>query len=97
MERYLPESILGRTDKMGFPVPFVEWAKGPAKDFVWDMLSSQAACSREYIDNRKAIEKIDGESAFGRNIWGLLSLELWQREFIDKAAKYRALVDESHG
>ena len=91
--KYLPQSILDRKDKMGFPVPFVEWAKGPAKEFVIDILSSQSALNREFIDNRRALEKLQGESTFGRNIWGLLSLELWQRQFLDKAAEYRTMTE----
>jgi hypothetical protein len=27
---------------------------------------------------------IDEEDAFGRKLWGLLNIELWFREFIDK-------------
>ncbi len=90
--KYLPESILNRKDKMGFPAPFVEWVKGPAREFVMDALSGERAASRPYIDNKRALTKIQGESAFGRNIWGLLCLELWQREFLDKAREYRDLV-----
>ena len=39
------------------------------------------------------MNKINGESQFGRNMWGLLSLELWQRSFHDKEAYYKSLVD----
>jgi len=89
---YLPDSILDRKDKMGFPVPFVEWMKGPAKDFLVDILSTTSAQNRDYFNNRLALEKIQGESAFGRNIWGLLSLELWQKQFIDNSVDYRAML-----
>ena len=30
----LPQQILNRKDKRGFPVPYVEWAQGPLRDFV---------------------------------------------------------------
>lgn len=35
----VPKKILGRTDKRGFPVPFVEWAqREPVRSFVWDRI-----------------------------------------------------------
>lgn len=34
----VPREILARTDKRGFPVPFVEWAQGPLRDFVGDRI-----------------------------------------------------------
>ena len=38
MRGLLPEEILGRRDKRGFPVPFVEWAQVPLRDFIGDRL-----------------------------------------------------------
>lgn len=34
MRGLLPEEILNRKDKRGFPVPYVEWAQGPLRDFI---------------------------------------------------------------
>ena len=87
----LPESIRGRRDKMGFPVPLQEWLgqKGPVREFVVDTLSSDAARGRDLIDNRKVVERLDQEPRFGRKLWGLLSLELWQRSFHDRAQSFR--------
>ena len=34
MADVVPLEILERTDKRGFPVPFVEWAQGPLRDFI---------------------------------------------------------------
>ncbi len=87
----LPESIRTRRDKMGFPVPLQEWLSqpGPSRDFVTDILSSQKAQGRELVDNRKVLELLDTEPRFSRRIWGLLSLELWQRSFHDQAPSFR--------
>ena len=41
---------------MGFPVPLSEWLEGGAREFVEDVLSSDAARGRELIDNRKVLE-----------------------------------------
>lgn len=34
----VPDEIVNRTDKRGFPVPFVEWANGPLKEFIGDRI-----------------------------------------------------------
>ena len=92
----LPRSIRERRDKMGFPVPLQEWISRPgqAREFVLDMLSSQPARSRELVDNGKVLARLDEEPRFGRRIWGLLCLELWQRAFHDRASSFRARVGE---
>lgn len=89
----LPEQIVNRTDKMGFPVPLSEWMRGEAREFVTDILSSDAARGRGLVDNRKVVEGMATEEAFGRKIWGLLSLELWQRAFHDRSAEFRGMLE----
>jgi len=100
MRTRLPQRIFNRQDKMGFPVPLHEWISSPGvvRDYVRDIFSSQAARSRELIDNSRVIKRMDGEAKFGRQVWGLLSLELWQRSFHDRAHEYRRrLVDPVEG
>ena len=91
MQDVLPASIVNRKDKMGFPVPLQEWMRGPLKEFVRDILGSQNALNRDLINNRVVLEKIDQEPKFGRKIWGLLCLELWQQEFHDQEARFKRL------
>lgn len=91
----LPASIENRTDKMGFPTPLNEWIRGGAREFVLDVFSSSAALGRELINNRRVVDGLTKESKFGRKIWGLLCLELWQQEFHDQQHRYRKLLDES--
>jgi asparagine synthase (glutamine-hydrolysing) len=88
----VPDAVVRRTDKMGFPTPLNDWTRGAARDFVLDVMSSQAALGRDLIDNRSVIRHINDESRFGRNFWGLFSLELWQQQFHDRAAQFRALA-----
>ncbi len=38
MRGRLPDAILARTDKRGFPVPFVEWANGPLREWFFQRL-----------------------------------------------------------
>jgi asparagine synthase (glutamine-hydrolysing) len=92
MKSSLPAAIFDRKDKMGFPVPFTEWVNGPARDFVCDIFSTRKAQSRELIDNSLVLGMINDEPKFGRKLWGLLSLELWQQEFHDQHNKYRDLL-----
>ena len=94
MAPILPKSIQERKDKMGFPIPLNSWLKNELKDFVADVFSSSKAMQREFIDNRPVMNKIHKEEEFGRNIWGLLSLELWQQEFHDRAAAYKRMLSE---
>lgn len=88
----LPEVILKRQDKMGFPTPLTEWLCGEANGFVRDVLSTQKALSRDLIDNGRVVAELDEEPRFGRKIWGLLCLELWNQEFHDRAPEYRQLL-----
>jgi len=86
LKDHLPESIQNRKDKMGFPIPLNQWIQkpGPVRDFVNDIFRSDACRNRPYF-NAEAIKRaLDTETSFGRKIWGLLCLELWHREFIDK-------------
>ena len=59
----LPEPVRNRRDKMGFPVPLQEWIGrgGPVREFVVDTLSSDAARSRELVDNQRVVDKLDAE------------------------------------
>jgi asparagine synthase (glutamine-hydrolysing) len=88
MSYCLPAVITNRQDKMGFPVPLVQWMKEDIKDFIFDTFSSQKALNRDFIDNKKVLASLEKEWKFGRKIWGLLCLELWQQEFFDQPQVY---------
>lgn len=82
----LPAAISGRKDKMGFPVPLNLWLKrgGPARDYIGDILGSTKAKTRSYLSNGLSLDAVlDTQSVYGRNLWGLLSMELWNRQFMD--------------
>lgn len=77
----LPKKVLTRKDKMGFPVPLLEWSRGPAKDFIQDVLLSRESRSRGLfkVDVLEGI--ISNEGQFSRQLWGMLCLELWFKNF----------------
>lgn len=91
-ERVLPKEIIERKDKMGFPVPLTEWMRENKKfkEFIFEILGSRKARNRGYLKSNLNIDKIISEEReFGRKVWALLSLELWQQEFHDKIHKYK--------
>jgi len=83
----IPREILVRKDKMGFPVPLSEWFHGELKDFVQSILLSEQAKARHIYKGEEVEKVIQTERKFGRQLWGLLCLELWFREFIDDEHK----------
>jgi asparagine synthase (glutamine-hydrolysing) len=89
----LPDMIKNRKDKMGFPVPFNEWIMNEAADFVRDIFSSRKALQRDLVNNGVVLQKLGAEHKFNRKIWGLLSLELWQQEFHDRAFEFKQMLN----
>jgi len=91
----LPESIINRNDKMGFPVPLTEWMKSDLHGFIFDIFNSEKAKHREYLNPHfNIVSLLDREKKFSRKLWGLLSLELWQQEFHDKDHMFKDLLKE---
>ncbi len=88
----LPKQLLQRRDKMGFPVPLKEWFDGELKDFVLDIFGEQRAKHRPFFNSDVVLSSFGEQSRFSRKTWGLLSLELWQQRFHDRAAEFRAMV-----
>ena len=80
----LPETILERKDKMGFPVPLKEWMRGGCvRDFVGDTLLASRSLERGIFNPVALRAMLDEQGVGGRQLWGALSLELWHRQFID--------------
>lgn len=82
----LPDNILFRP-KMGFAVPIDRWFKDELKEMAYDTLLSTKAIERGYF-KAASIERILNEHVTGKwnwhhQIYNLLMLELWHREFID--------------
>ena len=90
----LPPEIVERQDKMGFPTPFTEWIRGEAREFIFDLFGSAAAQARPLINNRAVLEGLYREPQFGRNVWGLLCLELWHQAFHDREPEFKAVVQQ---
>ncbi len=92
MKHELPTEILERKNKMGFPVPLNDWMKDELKDFINDIFNSEKAKNRGFINHSQLIKGLTSQNQFGRKLWGLLSLELWQQEFHDKQHHYKKMI-----
>jgi asparagine synthase (glutamine-hydrolysing) len=82
----VPSSILTRP-KMGFPVPFAEWTRGPWCTVVRDLLLDRRTVERGLL-NAPAVARLLRDHQLGTRpagdaIWALANLELWFRTFID--------------
>jgi asparagine synthase (glutamine-hydrolysing) len=84
IHKMMPEKIMKRKDKMGFPVPLHLWSKNKGKDFIMDVFLSKKSKERNIINTQYIEKLISAEQPFGRGLWGLLCLELWYNQFIDK-------------
>ena len=87
----LPPEVSERKDKMGFPVPITEWFRGPLREYVVDTFAAGAG-RRDYLAPGFSLDALIGEeSGFGRTVWGLLSLEVWQQRYHDRAIHWHEL------
>ena len=81
----IPKEIRNRK-KAGFPVPYGSWLRNDLKDLVWTVLTDRKTLNRGYF-RKDAVEKLLQENSNGcdysKDIFSLLSLELWQRTFLD--------------
>jgi len=83
----VPRAVLERP-KAGFPVPYEAWLRAELRDLVHDVLFDRTTIQRGYFAP-EAVEKIvDRNEAVGgcsKEIFSLVTLELWQRTFLDGA------------
>jgi asparagine synthase (glutamine-hydrolysing) len=85
-ERFLPKKIIYRP-KASFGVPIRSWISADLKDMVDDLLSEKSIRERGMLNYpfvKNLIEKDrNGEADNAYQIYQLLTLELWCREYVD--------------
>ena len=91
----LPQELIQRRDKMGFPVPLKEWFSGELKSMVADVFSTQKSRHRQFFNSDAIMANFDKAERFSRKGWGLMSLELWHQQFHDRHAHYKRLIDDA--
>jgi asparagine synthase (glutamine-hydrolysing) len=88
MEGTLPHDVIWRP-KAGFGAPVRSWLVGALKPMVNEVLSPSAVAARGLFDPDEVQRLICANEAGTEDnalrLWALLTLELWQREFIDRA------------
>lgn len=91
MKRRMPQNVVRRKSKIGFSSPLLEWTRGPLREVILDMLSSQEFKNSDLVDVVQAKRKMDEimqnpkatqEDAEG--LWMLIQPLLWKKFFWDK-------------
>jgi asparagine synthase (glutamine-hydrolysing) len=79
-----PENVNRR--KMGFGVPIGQWFRGPLRNLLRDALLSEQSIKRGYFKElevrRLVSDHLESRADNSFQLWNLLMLELWHREFI---------------
>ena len=78
---------------MGFPVPLTQWLSDDLSVFFKDINNSLLEENRNYIDQQTLRSRAAEFEQYSRANWALISLELWHRQFHDRADYWRGLVD----
>jgi asparagine synthase (glutamine-hydrolysing) len=85
IEKWLPKDVIYR-QKKGFANPIDNWLRGKMRYYIGDCLLSKQSAVNKYF-NREYIEKIvkqhtERKEDYLRQIYLLISFELWHRQFI---------------
>jgi len=86
LSQRIPKEIRDRK-KTGFPVPYESWLRKDLKDVVWGVLTDRKTINRGYFrkDAIEALLRANSNGAdYSKEIFSLLSLELWLRTFLDR-------------
>ena len=82
----LPDEILYRKDKMGFPVPLNDWINRDKEinNFFFELMDKLKNRNLSYLNiSDDFLKEIKNTKKFSRKMWILLNLELWYETFFD--------------
>jgi len=86
LSQRIPQAIRDRK-KTGFPVPYESWMRNELRDAISSVLTDRKTINRGYF-RKDAVEQLLRANSNGHNyskeIFSLLSLELWQRRFLER-------------
>lgn len=86
LEKLLPHEIVWRK-KAGFGAPIRSWLRGPLRPLVADLLSEDTVKRRGLFrpgEVRRIVNaNLSGREDYNLQVFQLLNLELWHRQFID--------------
>jgi asparagine synthase (glutamine-hydrolysing) len=84
VKSFIPQEVLNRTDKKGFPSPSASWIKNSSSE-IRSLLSKDSFIS-QYIDCallQSALRKVK-KGISNEEIWRLVFTEVWFNEFYEK-------------
>jgi asparagine synthase (glutamine-hydrolysing) len=86
LESVLPHEVIWRR-KAGFGAPIRSWLRGPLKPLIQDLLGEATVRNRGLFQPREVKRILDanlsGREDYNLQVFQLLGLELWHRQFID--------------
>ena len=86
LETVLPRDVVWRK-KAGFGAPIRSWLRGPLRPLIADLLSEEAVRKRGIFRPSEVRRVLDanfsGREDYNLQVFQLLGLELWHREFLD--------------
>jgi len=98
--KLLPKE-LARLPKRGFSIPLDRWLREDLADFSQEILRVPLTRSRGYF-SQQAVDQLfkdhlSGRASYGREIWTLVTIELWHRMYIDESPSSACLPSlQSH-
>jgi asparagine synthase (glutamine-hydrolysing) len=85
LAKRVPATILKRR-KAGFPVPYESWLRKDFRDEIRAILTDRRTTQRGYFQ-KAAIERLidanGSDGAYSKEVFSLVTLELWHRMFVD--------------
>ena len=90
LKRHVAERLLATAvhrPKQGFDLPLMSWLRGELREMARDLLFSSRAVGRGYV-RPEAVKRIwdDHQSGYRNHawqLWALMVLELWHRQYVD--------------
>ena len=86
METWLPEPVLTRSDKMGYPTPASHWFRGPLKEWIEELIHGRSLKEHGLLDpeacQRSLQRHLEGEDR-SWELWRIASVEAWMTLFLD--------------
>jgi asparagine synthase (glutamine-hydrolysing) len=89
----LPAEVIDRP-KRGFPVPIAQWFRAAGNPFTEVLLDPESLrdglLDSAYV--RQRVERFRAGDDIAMELWGMLNLEIWRREFIGAARRVPAVA-----
>jgi asparagine synthase (glutamine-hydrolysing) len=87
LAQYLPEEVVNRKDKLGYPVPFAKWTRTVLKDYISDTLLNRQSLIYDYLNSGTVSHNLEnhfnGKIDYSWETWRLLSLEAFLKLYKD--------------